>query len=572
MKEQKNYPINEVVPFSDFKEMLELAVADVPEKIAFRYKEKKTVHDVTYAQFYEDTKQLGTALAAVGMADRHIAMIGANSYYWIMVYLTVLNSTGVYVPIDKDLPEDDMVNVVNEGDVGVLFYAKNLEPFIQKNKERMPAVQYFISIGGDADAAVETSPKFLRYEDLMVRGKALLADGDTRYTAMKVADDALKMLVFTSGTTGKAKGVMLSLHNLVSSVYYGLQISTVYTCCLSVLPYHHTYEAVCNLLVSLHKHSTICINESLRAVAENLQLYKPDYMMLVPLFVETLYKKIWANAEKTGKAGMLKKLIKTSNGMRKMGIDMRKKLFASVRNAAFGGNMIKIVCGGAPIRADIAAFFDAIGITLVNGYGITECSPLVSANRDYFNDYRTVGVKLPCVDIRIDEPNEDGEGEICVKGDIVMMGYYKNQAATEEVLIDGWFHTGDYGKINEKEQLLITGRKKNLIVLSNGKNIYPEELEERIGGDPLVGEVVVYAVRNQEGEEVALCAEIFPSAEDVEKQGVADLAEALKTVVRDACADLPSYKQISKVVIRDTEFEKTTSKKIRRVNLHTAET
>jgi long-chain acyl-CoA synthetase len=219
--------------------------------------------------------------------------------------------------------------------------------------------------------------------------------------------------------------------------------------------------------VSLHKHTTICINDSLNAVLKNLQLYKPAYIYLVPAFVEVFYKKILKNVKESGKEKVFGKLISVSNGLRKLGIDLRKKLFKSVHQA-FGGNLKKIVCGGAPIRPEIGKFFDDIGISLINGYGITECSPLVCANHDMFNDYHTAGIKLPCVDWMIDSPNEEGIGEICVKGDIVMLGYYKQPQKTAEVLKDGWFYTGDYGYINDKEQLVITGRKKNIIVLNNG--------------------------------------------------------------------------------------------------------
>ena len=278
------------------------------------------------------------------------------------------------------------------------------------------------------------------------------------------------MLVYTSGTTDKPKGVMLTEHNLASSVYYGLMVSTVYTKCLSVLPYHHTYEAVSGLLVGLHKHVTICINDSLKNVLKNLQYYKPDYIYLVPAFSEVFYKNIWSNAKKNGKENGLKFLIKFSNALRKIGIDKRKSLFKAIHEA-FGGNLRKIVVGGAPLRTDIGKFFDDIGIDLINGYGITECSPLVSANMDDFNNPATVGVVLPCCQIKFENVNADGDGEICVKGDVVMLGYYKDRERTEKVLKDGWFNTEDYGRFNEEGQLIINGRKKNVIVFNNGKKI-----------------------------------------------------------------------------------------------------
>ena len=294
-----------------------------------------------------------------------------------------------------------------------------------------------------------------------------------------------------------------------------------------MLPYNHTYEAVSGLLVSIHKHVTICINDSLKFVLKNLQEYKPDFIYLVPAFVEVFYKKIMANARQNGKEATLKKMIAMSNKLRRVGIDMRKTLFASVHKA-FGGNLRKIVCGGSPLRPELGEFFDGIGISLINGYGITECSPLVSANHDMFNDPTTVGIPLPCCEIKFDNITPDGDGEICVKGDVVMLGYYKQPELTAEVLRDGWFYTGDYGRMNDKGQLMITGRKKNLIVLTNGKNVFPEEIENYIAAIPYVAEVVVYGLHNEHGLEDSLCAEIFLSAEKIKELGIEDPAAAIK--------------------------------------------
>ena len=398
-------------------------------------------------------------------------------------------------------------------------------------------------------------------------GYKLLDEGYTDYITEKVDPAKLKMIVYTSGTTGIAKGVMLSEHNLISIVYYGLQVSTVYDVGLSVLPYHHTYEAVAGLLVSLHHHSTICINENLKTVMKNLATYKPDYIYLVPAFAEEFYRRIWQNAKKTGKEAGLKALIKTSNGLRKVGIDARAKMFSMIHEA-FGGNLKKIVCGGAPIRPEIGDFFDAIGIALINGYGITECSPLVSVNPDSYNDCRTAGIPLPCCSVRIDDPSPEGIGEICVKGDIVMLGYYNEPEKTAEVLSDdGWFRTGDYGKLNEKGQLLITGRKKNIIVLSNGKNVYPEEIENYIMNIPYVKEVVVYALKNEYGDETKLCAEVFLNAEKLEEMHITDPVESLKKDIAKVCEHLPMYKKVAQIVIRTKEFDKNSSNKIKRQNI-----
>ncbi len=567
MAKNKNYPLYEVAPLKDFKDMLRQADEQAGDKIAIRYFldwASKSIRDVTYHEFKHETEALGTGLASLGITDCHVAMVSENSYYWILTYVTVLNSSGVYVPVDKELPFDEIMNILRHSDSEVVFYSGAFEQKFRERADELPQIKYFIGI----DLAPELADgRFVSREALMAKGEELLEAGDDSYLSLESDDAALKMLVYTSGTTGVAKGVMLSLHNLVSSVYYGLQVSTVFTTCLSVLPYHHTYEAVCGLLVSLHHHSTICVNDSLRHVAENMKLFQPDYIMLVPLFVENLYKKIRANIEAKGKTKAFDKLIAMSNGMRHVGIDMRRKLFSQIYDV-FGGKIIKLVCGGAPIRPELAAFFDAVGINLINGYGITECSPLVSVNRDYYSDYRSVGVKLPCLEIKIDEPNEDGEGEICVKGDVVMMGYYKNPEATAAVLgEDGWFRTGDYGRFNDEGQLFITGRKKNLIVLKNGKNVYPEEIEEYISSIPYVNEVVVYAVKNDSGEETALCAEIFPNEEMFEGRSNEERNETIKNAVEELNRKLPNYKKILKIKLRSTEFEKTTSKKIKRTNL-----
>lgn len=558
MNKQKDYPLNEVQKFSSIKEMLEIAVRQVPDKVAFKYKVNKEVKDVTYSEFQDDTLCLGEALVELNVADKHIAVIGENSYDWVTVYLTVLKSSGVIVPIDKELPFHNIMNVLKSSDSEVMFYAQKYEKDLMEHQDELTNIKCFIGFSREKDDG-----KFLSYKLLKEKGKKLIEAGSKKYSEIKPDEGKLKMLVYTSGTTGMAKGVMLSEHNLVNSVYHGLRVSTVYERCLSVLPYHHTYEAVSGLLVSLHHHSTICINENLKTVQKNLQLYKPDYVYLVPAFVEVFYKKIWSNAKQTGKEKALKILIKISNFLRKIGIDLRRKLFKSVLDA-FGGNLIKIVCGGAPIRAELGEFFDDIGINLINGYGITECSPLVSANRDYFNDPATVGSILPCCEVKIENKDEDGNGEILVKGDVVMMGYYKNPKLTEEVLKNGWFNTGDYGRINEKGQLMITGRKKNLIVLDNGKNVFPEEIEGYIMSIPYVLEVIVRGIKNDEGIETGLSAEVVLNEESVKEMEIENPQESLRKDITEVTKELPMYKRVSKVILRETPFEKTTSNKIKR--------
>ncbi len=556
---KKNYPHYEVSPIRDFKEALEASIRNCNGRPAFRYKSGKDIIDVSYEQFYKDTKALGTAITALGCGKSHVAVIGPNSYKWVEVYLTMLNSEGVFVPVDKELPFEEIMRVINDSDTEMFFYAGFYAENVRKNRENMPGVKYFVNLD-----AKEDDGEFLSFDRLYNKGLELLEAGNTDYTSMTPDPAAMKMIVYTSGTTGRAKGVMLSLSNLVNCVVHGLEVSTVYDVCLSVLPFHHTYESVCGLLVSLKAASTICINESLRTVTSNLKTFQPTYIMLVPLFVESFYKKIWATVEDQGKAKMLRKMIKVSNALLKVGIDMRRVFFKSIHEV-FGGRLVKMVCGGAPLRQELGEFFDSIGVTLINGYGITECSPLVAANRDYYYNYASVGNPLPCLEMKIFEPNADNEGEICVKGATVMLGYYKQPETTAEVLEkDGWFHTGDFGKIGEDGRLYITGRKKNMIVLRNGKNIYPEEIEEYIGGISDVSEVIVSALRDEAGEEIGLSAEIYPNEELVKSKSEEELYTLLKAAVEKLNDGLPSYKHVTKVIVRTTPFEKTTSGKIRR--------
>lgn len=555
---QRKFTYNEVKKFNSITEMMEIAVADAGDKDAYRWLDKKEIKSSTYSEFYKTQNILGTALASLGLSKSHVATTGENSYKWVCSYLTMLRSEGVFVPVDKELPIDDMINVLTQSDTEAIFYASKFEKIFHERENDLPNIKYFIGFGREEDEG-----KFLSYDKLIEKGKKLLDDGDRSYLDQKPDPNALKMLVYTSGTTGDPKGVMLSEHNLVSMVYYGMQVSKPETTELAVLPFHHTYEAVPGVLVSLHKHNTMCINQKLTQVLKNMQVFRPDYMYIVPAFAELFYKKIWAAAREGGKERGLKMLIHMSNALRKIGIDKRRKFFKTILDS-FGGELRTLICGGAPVRAELGYFFDSIGIYLMNGYGITECAPLISVNRFDLDDCTTVGFVLPCLELKFDDVTDEGIGEICVKGDNVMLGYYKRPDLTEQVLKDGWFSTGDYGMLDSEGRLKITGRKKNIIVLTNGKNIYPEELEEKIGNIDYVKEVVVYAVLDENGAEDGLCAEAFLDEDMVSDMNEPNIKARLKKDIDEALAELPRYKQISEVVIRDTEFVKNSSNKIKR--------
>ena len=555
MDYRKSYEVKEV---KSVKELMQYAVEQAGEKDAFRYKSGKEIVNVTYNEFQNDTLALAVALNKLGVEGKHIAVIGENSYDWLTVYLTVLKSKSVLVPIDKELPIKDIINVLEHSDSEILFYSARYEKHIKEISEALPQVKYFIGFDKENDENANN----LSYKIFKNNGKELYEKEG--YEEPDIDTNAMKVIIYTSGTTGMSKGVMLSEHNLLSVSVGALKLTKIQKSCLSVLPYHHTYEAVAGILTEILFQTTICINDSLKNVAKNLELFKPEHIYVVPAFAEMFYKKIWATAEKEGKAELLKKLIKISNGLRKVGIDLRRTLFSSVLKS-FGGNLKEIVCGGAALRAEVGDFFNDIGVLFLNGYGITECSPLVSVNTPYLNDPRTVGLPLHCCEVKLEDVTEEGIGEICVKGDIVMLGYYKNEEKTKEVLKDGWFSTGDFGKITEKGQIVITGRKKNIIVLENGKNVYPEEIENYILAVPYIQEVVVRPNLNEHGfNGNNLCAEVFLNEEKAKELGEVDIKEKLKDDINAVTAELPVYKKVSEIEIREKEFEKTTTNKIKR--------
>lgn len=543
---KKKKELEPIKPFSSIREMLMMAVNEDGEKIAYKFKNPDgTVREVTYIEFYQTVEALGASLTEMGLGSSHIAIVSENRYDWIVAYLTVLQSAGVFVPIDRQLTTKEKLHLLTDSESEAVFCSKQYLTWFVENKASMPNIKAFICFDIDKD-----TDGIISYKRLIAEGAKL---DKTAYDSLKSNENELKMLVYTSGTTGIAKGVMLSEHNLVSGVYYGLQVSRIYDTALSILPYHHTYESVCDILVNIHSHATLCINFVMRELVSDMQLYHPTNIYIVPAIAEFIYFLIMKNLKEKGKLKTFKKGVKISKAALRLGIDIRPKLFAELHNL-FGGKLRKIVCGGAPIRPEMGEFFNDIGIPMTGGYGITECSPLVSVNDESSNDFNTAGHRLACLQWRIDEPNVEGIGEIAVKGDVVMLGYYKMPDKTAEAIRDGWFFTGDYGYITPDDQICITGRKKNIIVLSNGKNIYPEEIENLIMNIDCISEVVVRGLKNSKGDEHALEAEVYLNEEKNESE--------VKALISEALAELPNYKKITKVVIRKEPFPKTTSNKI----------
>ena len=546
---KKGYPDYERRPFKDLRELVKSASELLPDKTYLRYKgkEKGEVIDVTYLDFDKFIDRLGTAFHILGLKGKHIAVIGETSMEWIATYLAAVNGGSVIVPLDKELTEEEIGKFLELAEVSAVVYSDRFQKFFEQLSENSN-ISYFIRMG-EFDADLVKNEKFLCTAKLVERGKRLIREDYTDFLdhEINIEDDAV--IIFTSGTTGTSKGVVLSQKNVVSSVRSSARMLsfTENDTVMSVLPVHHTYEMTCGILTPILVGATVAINDSMKYLTKNLQLFRPTAMILVPLFVTTVYKRIWDTATKNNQDKKLKRGIAISNVLRHVSIDLRSTFFGQV-NAVFGGRLKKIVCGGAALSPDYVKGFDELGINLVQGYGITECAPLVSVCPFHWKKYASVGLPVHDVEVRIDKiSHDDVEGEIVVRGPNVMKGYYKAPELTAEVIDeDGWFYTGDIGYIDEDGFIYITGRKKNIIILDNGKNVFPEELEEHIYKIDLVGECVVAGKPNSSGETV-ITAMIYPDFDKAKEKGIEDITEIkdiIKAEIQELNKKLPIFKQI----------------------------
>ena len=536
------------------------------DKCAFKYfNSKKEIIEMSYSDFSDNTLALGAAFSSMELKGKRIAIVGESCPEWVMSYVATLSIGSIAIPLDKELAVDELFNFLAISEANAIVFTKS---FCAKFKEKILSSDnemIYIPIDCEDEELISTKNVVL-FKDVLENGKKQISDGFT-HSEYTVNNDMREML-FTSGTTGTSKCVMLSEKNVISCV--NSAVATVdfskEDVLVSVLPLHHTYELAV-MIAALSLGATVCINDSLKYVLKNFKLFKPTGLILVPLFVNTMYKKIMDEAKKTGQLKKMQLGLKLSSGLRKVGIDVRKKLFGQILEA-FGGNLTKIVCGGAALNPDYAETFEKFGVNIYEGYGITECSPLISVNPFTAPKRGSVGPTVPSCEVIIDgtTTNSKGfaEGEILVKGDNVMLGYYKNEEATRDVFTDdGYFRTGDIGYMDNDGYIYITGRKKSVIVLENGKNVFPEEIEEYLSNIDTIAESVV--VGRKDGENVILTAIIYPAFDKFEKgTDINDIADSIKASVNTMNKKLPSFKQVRNIEMRQTEFEKTTSRKIKR--------
>lgn len=544
-------PLYEVAKIKDIRDMLQQSLVKFGDKAAFLSKKEGKYEPITYKQFGADVNALGTALMHRGFAGKKIAVIGENRYEWDTTYMAVVCGAGIIVPMDKELPPQEVNQLIETAGVDVIVYAP-------KSEKAIASAPVAVKYNMETDIPV-----------LIEEGRKLLEEGDRTYLDVEIDPEAMQILLFTSGTTSAAKAVMLNHRNIAenlmgmcSMLYIGPD--DVF---LSVLPIHHTYECTCGFLCQIYRGTTVAYSDGLRYITKNLAECKATMMLGVPLLLETMYNKVWKQAEKSGRAKKLRLGIKISRMLLKLGIDKRKELFKDI-HAALGGNLRMLIAGAAAIDPKVAEGLRDFGIEAVQGYGLTECAPIAALNRDCNYRDAAAGLPLPGVDIKINNPDENGIGEILIRGKNVMMGYYNNPEATAEVIKDGWFYSGDYGYIDKDGFVYITGRKKNVIVTKNGKNIFPEEIETYLNRAPIVAESMVYGIDMPDGD-VQIAVQVLPDFEVAKNiLGEAYTKEQLQKAVEEAVKgvndSLQGYKRVAKVIVREEDFEKTTTKKIKR--------
>ena len=557
--------LRERYEYNDIRQMVEDIGEKYEGRVAYRYRVKP--HDkeavcVKYEELRSNVRALSSKMLAEGLNGKKIVLIGKHTYQWIVSYYSVMAIGSVLVPLDRDWAKEDLLDTVRTAEADFIFCDADVE---EKGK--------FI-----AEELSLPAPLLLNAEgeytlgSWMSEGEKLFAEDSAPYYNAPINPEELSLLVFTSGTTGKGKGVMLSQRNFMSDLADVLPFIDFSVKCMNVLPPHHTYGSSVSIFGQNCIGCDIYISSGVKYILKELQEHKPGHLVAVPLYVETFYRRILKGIDEKGKfaSGFVKTLMNVNKACHKIGLKPFDGFFKKKILSSFGGKLNMIISGGAPLNQEMADLFDGIGVKVLNGYGITECAPIIAVNHNHFIVPKSVGPVLPIDQVRIDEPNANGEGEIFVKGPNVMLGYYKDEEANAAAFSeDGYFKTGDFGKLEVRKDgtriLYITGRLKNLIILSNGKNVYPEEIEDALSATPGVVDVVVYEGKSKRGEAFnTIVAEIYPDKDMLAKQGVTDLKAYFQKFVNEYNKTAVPYKKIGLLKVREVEFPKNTLRKILR--------
>ena len=539
------------------------AIKMYPNNKAFIIKNKAdkevSYTNISYNDFSEDLKHFGTALIELGLENKRIAIISKNRYEWALSYFSVLNGVGITVPLDKGLPEQEIESSLARSHAEAVIFEKEFIGIMKNIASKNIGVKEFICMD-------ENSDNLKTVHDLIEIGKKLVSNGDKRFEEHKINPDEMATIIFTSGTTSMSKAVMLTNRNIASNIYNIDCAEAIYDTDVNMafLPLHHTFGST-GLLLFLSHGVTNVFCDGLRHIQANLKEYKVTTFVCVPLLLEAMYKKIYAEVERQGKTKLIKFAIPLSNFLLKFKIDIRRKIFRQILDN-LGGKLRFIVSGASAIDKNVAKGFNDFGILTVQGYGLTETSPVLTAENEKCIKYGSIGLPLPEVEVKIDNPNEEGIGEIVAKGPNVMLGYYEMPEETAKVLKDGWFHTGDLGYFDKDGFLFITGRQKNVIVLKNGKNIYPEEIEQLVNNLPYVSESMVFGI--PKGDDLVLSVKIVYNKDYIKEYYPNSTEEQLKEIIwkdiKNINSTLTNYKHIKNLIITDEPMVKTTTQKVKR--------
>ena len=543
----------------DLKDMLEKTANKNGKKTAFKLKDNNgKIIKKTYIEFKNDVESLATKLIDLGLKNERIAVMGKNSYKWAISYLasTII---GVVVPIDKEASKENIKDFLNTSNSKAIIADDKYLNEIFEFKDGLKNETLLIDM--------QNTSKYMNIADLIKEGQELILDGNEEYKNITINPDEMKILLFTSGTTGNSKAVMLSHKNICSNIVSIASIVKVdnLTSVLSILPLHHTYECTIGYLLVIYGGGKISYCEGLRYITKNIQEFKPTFILCVPLLLENVYKKV----TKTLKTSLPEKYTQDESKMIDNLPFYLKAIVKRKVKKSLGGNIKTFIVGAAAIKPELVEAFFKLGIKVLQGYGLTECSPLVAGNNDFYYKAASCGMPIPNVEYKIDNPNDEGIGEIIVKGPNVMLGYYENKEATDKVLKEGWFHTGDLGYIDEERFLYISGRSKNMILTKNGENIYPEEIENILNDNELIEESLVIGASNGK-DDVQVKAKIFPNIDAIKEYlgkkfpTKEEISKTLNEVVKKANEKLPNFKHIKSFKIMDEDFERTTTNKVKR--------
>lgn len=560
-------PIYKVEKYENLKEMLNKTGEKFGKRPAYIYKTDTPgkYREITHEQFRNEVNSLGTALINMGLKEKRIAVISENRYEWGMVYLAVVNGTGVIVPLDRALPNNEIESLIQRSEVEAIFYSSKYNEIMNKIKEEgKTKIKYFISMDLEKEENGVLSQK-----ELIKNGKKLLKEGNKSFIESKIDNEKMSIMLFTSGTTAMSKAVMLSHKNICSNLFDIASVIKVdeNDTFLSFLPLHHTFECTVGFLYALASGASTAYCDGLRHIAENIKEYPITVMISVPILFENIYKRIMKGIEKQGKLKKVQQGIKISNFLLKFGIDIRQKIFKEIHES-LGSKARLFVAGGAALDPEAEKGFNELGFTMYQGYGLTESSPVIAAEDDKNRKLGSIGKAFPSIDVKIADANEEGVGELLAKGPTIMLGYYNEEEKTKETIDEeGWLHTGDLAKIDEEGYIFISGRKKFVIVLKNGKNIYPEELEALVNKIEGVKESFVYGRPEDDGD-YKICCKIVYDKEIMEKLYETDDEEKIKEKIwqeiKKVNKKMPAYKYIRDISITQKDLIKTTTQKIKR--------